>query len=166
MIYNITNNVLFHSTFSKQKFDNKFYCMHRTILPWNNDLKISENRRSEILTLADWGNKIHSRFPFPPQFISQMFFANITTVPISPTTLPSASSPTSTTVSPTTRPPCLNFDGNLIPYITSTTATTTTATATVSGITSAKSMIRTNENILSDDRRTSLISWFLQFSII
>uniref|UniRef100_A0A0R3RKC5 T-box domain-containing protein n=1 Tax=Elaeophora elaphi TaxID=1147741 RepID=A0A0R3RKC5_9BILA len=108
-----------------------------------------------------WAGKMHSRFALPPQFISQMFFANITAVPVTPSTLPSSSS--------TACSPRLHFDRDLIPYITTTpiTTTTTTITATTAitnstttstSITTTKSIIQDIEKRLGDDRRTPIIS--------
>ncbi|EFO12722.1 hypothetical protein LOAG_15811 [Loa loa] len=114
---------------------------------------------------------MHSRFTLPPHFISQMFFANITTVPASSSTLPSSSS------SSITSPSRLNFDHDLIPYTnnnintnaitittttaiatTTTTTTTTTNATTITDITTTKSMIQDNGQRLANDRRTSFIS--------
>ncbi|VDO61573.1 unnamed protein product [Onchocerca flexuosa] len=105
---------------------------------------------------------MHSRFPLPPQFISQMFFANITAVPVSSPALPSSSSTTN-------YPPRLHFDRDLIPYIGSNTTAITTTTAAITPITTKtttttattttkKSIIIGNEKRLTDDRRTPLIS--------
>ncbi|VDK77702.1 unnamed protein product [Litomosoides sigmodontis] len=119
-----------------------------------------------------WAGKMHPRFPLPPQFISQMFFANITAVPVSSSTLPSSSS--------TTCPPRLHFDHDLTPYMTTVVATTTTNTNTTTvtittatttptvtesitvanaiDITEVKCIAQENEKRLADDQRTPITS--------
>ncbi|EJW80623.1 hypothetical protein WUBG_08467 [Wuchereria bancrofti] len=119
-----------------------------------------------------WAEKIHSRFALPPQFISQMFFANITAIPVSSSTLP-ASSPSSSAAAATC-PLRLNFDRDLMPYniTTTTTATATTTISTINTttttitntnpnnsatITNVTATVQDNLKRLTDDRRTSLI---------
>lgn len=117
----------------------------------------------KLIISTDWAGKVHSRYALPPQFISQMFFANITAVPVppvSPSTLPSSSS--------TTCSPRLHFDRDLIPYIVNTTTTTTTTTITPTiaattiptntGIAITKSVIQDSEKRLAADRRAPIIS--------
>lgn len=121
----------------------------------------------KLTTFTDWAGKMHPRFALPPQFISQMFFANITAVPVSSSTLPSFSS--------TNCPPRLHFDPDLAPYMTTSAVTTAITTATtipavttsitaadtmntIADITAAKCIVQDNEKRLADDQRTPVIS--------
>ncbi|KAM3718869.1 T-box protein [Dirofilaria immitis] len=96
-----------------------------------------------------WADKMHSRFAIPSQFISQMFFANITALPVSPSNLASSSA--------TTSPPHLHFDRDLIPYSTTSTTAMTATTATITATTTTTTIIANNNKRLTDDRQTPLI---------
>uniref|UniRef100_A0A915Q300 T-box domain-containing protein n=1 Tax=Setaria digitata TaxID=48799 RepID=A0A915Q300_9BILA len=116
-----------------------------------------------------WAGKMHARYALPPQVISQMFFANITAVPVTTPILPSSSS--------TTCPPSrLDFDHDLTPYVTTITATnnnndnrnnnnssnnnTVTNVANTLITTPTKSFIHDNSDkrLTGDRRQTPLIS--------